>query len=91
VVIGALPLLPVHAAIAAAAVVVTCGYLLSMLRRVVFGPLNPLRNRLPDMTGTEALSIMPLCVATLIVGVFPHVLVSVMANTLEAVVRAIGG
>lgn len=91
VVLGALPALPIHAVIAAAAVVVTCGYLLAMLRDVVFGPLNAERADLPEMSGAEAWSIMPLVAITLIVGVFPQTLASVMSAASEAVVRALGG
>ena len=60
------------------AVILTVGYLLWMLRRVVFGPLNPERADMPDMTLTEAFTMAPLCVLIVVVGVFPQTLVGVM-------------
>ena len=80
-----------YAAIAALAVVLTAGYLLWMLRRVVFGELNPERERMPEMTLTEAIAIAPLCIATVLVGVFPQTLVGVMQGSVDAIMRALGG
>ena len=80
-----------YAAIAALAVVLTAGYLLWMLRRVVFGELNPEREKMPEMTLTEAVAIAPLCIATVLVGVFPQTLVGVMQGSVEAIARVLGG
>lgn len=91
VVLGAYPSYTGYAALASLAVVLTAGYLLWMLRRVVFGELNPERANMPDMTGTEALAIMPLAAATLAVGIFPQSLVRVMETSVEALVHALAG
>lgn len=80
-----------HAAVAGAAVVLTAGYLLWMVKRVVFGQLNPLRENLAEMSLTEAWAIFPLAAATIAVGVFPQTLAGVMQGAVEAMVRAIGG
>ncbi|MBI5231087.1 MAG: NADH-quinone oxidoreductase subunit M [Coriobacteriales bacterium] len=79
-----------YSAIAAFAVVLTAGYLLWMLRRVVFGQLNEARADMPDMTRTEAAAIFPLCIATLCIGVFPQVLVGVMEASVESVAKILG-
>ena len=51
VLVGSLPgVHPCYAVIAAFAVMLTVGYLLWMLRRVTFGPLNEERAGMPDMT-----------------------------------------
>lgn len=91
VVVGSLPVFTPHAVVAAAAVVITCGYLLWVLRRVVFGPLNEEWAAMPEMTGTEALSILPLAVASVVVGFFPVTLTGAMSATIDAIVRGIGG
>lgn len=80
-----------QAILAALAVVLTSGYLLWMLRRVVFGELNVERVGMPDMTRTEAVAIMPLCIATLVVGIYPQSLVGVMEASVQGVVRILGG
>jgi NADH-quinone oxidoreductase subunit M len=77
--------------VAAAAVVLTAGYLLWMLRRVVFGKLNPERHSMPEMTATEAAAIFPLAAATLVVGIFPQTLVGVIESSAEAIAKVLGG
>ncbi len=91
VVLGSFAAYRTYAVIAAAAVVITVGYLLWMLRRVVFGPLNEERAGFPDMTGAEAASIMPLAAGTLVIGVAPSVLVSVAGASSAALAALIGG
>lgn len=78
------------AGIAALAVVLTAGYLLWMLRRVVFGQLNEERDGMPEMTLTEAASLAPLAVGVVIVGVFPQSLAGTMQASVEAVAALIG-
>lgn len=91
VVLGAFEWQPALAIVAASAVVLTCGYLLWMLRRVVFGSLNPERAEMPDISATEVASIFPLGAATLLVGVLPQTLIGVMDATVSAIARLIGG
>jgi len=76
---------------AGAAVVLTAGYLLWMLRRVVFGKLNPERADMPDMTITEATAIFPLAIVVVAVGVFPQTLVGVIEASATAVASLLGG
>ena len=75
--------------IAAFAVILTVGYLLWMLRRVTFGPLNEARLGMPDMNGTEALSMVPLCALILVIGIFPQTLVGVMQVSAEVISRLV--
>lgn len=89
VVIGSLGNYTWQAVMAAAAVVLTAGYLLWMIRRVAFGQLNPLRAEMPDMTLTEAFAVFPLCAATIVVGFFPQTLVGVMQASVESLVQAL--
>jgi NADH-quinone oxidoreductase subunit M len=76
--------------IAALAVMLTVGYLLWMVRRVAFGPLNKERTNMKDMTLSEGLSMAPLCVLIVFVGVYPQVLVGVMSSSVEALVHLVG-
>lgn len=69
------------------AVILTVGYLLWMLRRVAFGPLNEARAGMPDMSRSEALSMAPLILLILVVGVFPQTLVGVMQTSVEGIAR----
>lgn len=78
------------AAVASVAVMITAGYLLWMLRRVAFGPLNEARADLTDMTLTEGLSVAPLCALIVFCGVYPQALLSVMSGATQVVLRALG-
>jgi len=91
VILGAFEPFTAYAALAGLAVVLTAGYLLWMLRRVVFGELNPERESMPEITLTEAVAVAPLCVASVLIGVFPQTLVGVMQGGVEAISRALGG
>jgi len=91
VILGSFQAFTWYAAIAGLAVVLTAGYLLWMLRRVVFGELNAERIGMPEMTFTEAVAVAPLCIATVLVGVFPQTVAGVMEASVEAVARVLGG
>ncbi len=91
VIAGTLPVFSAYAIIAAFAVVLTVGYLLWMLRRVAFGPLNEERADMADMTLSEGLSMAPLCALIVVVGVYPQLLVGVMSRSVEALVKLVGG
>jgi NADH-quinone oxidoreductase subunit M len=91
VILGAFEPFTGFAAIAGLTVVLTAGYLLWTLRRVVFGQLNPERADMREMTMTEAVALAPLCIGTVVVGVFPQVLVSSMEASVESIARILGG
>jgi NADH-quinone oxidoreductase subunit M len=90
VIVGAIQPFTVYAVIAAFAVVLTVGYLLWMVRRVVFGPLNEGRADMKDMTLSEGLSMAPLCVLIVFVGVYPQALIGVMSTSVEALAHLVG-
>ena len=90
VIVGALSGFTLYAVIAAFAVMLTVGYLLWMLRRVAFGPLNEERAGMADLTLSEGLSMAPLCILIVFVGVFPQTLIGVMSGSVEALVRLVG-
>ena len=89
VIVGALPQFAAYAVIAAFAVILTVGYLLWMVRRVAFGPLNEERAKMHDMTLSEGLSVAPLCVLIVVIGVYPQTLISVMASSVDVLVRLV--
>jgi len=52
-------------------IVVSAAYMLMVLQRVLLGPLNQRWKQLPDMTGRELVTLLPLLVIIVIVGVYP--------------------
>ncbi|HKS70326.1 MAG TPA: NADH-quinone oxidoreductase subunit M [Ktedonobacterales bacterium] len=79
---GSFALLPVQTIFAAFGVVLTAGYLLWMLRRAFFGPLNRAWAWLTDATPREAFPLVALSVVILFVGIFPGPIVALLDPSL---------
>lgn len=86
---GALSIYPVISALAAIGIVINAAYLLWMLQRVLFGPLNPRWADLPDVNAREAISLAPLAFLTLVVGILPVILTGTFNNVLTSLVQAV--
>jgi NADH-quinone oxidoreductase subunit M len=67
-------------------------YLLYMLARVIFGPIEkPAYEELGDAGPVEMASVVPLAVLLVVLGVFPALLISVQRPAVDAVLVLIGG
>ncbi|HEV2744219.1 MAG TPA: NADH-quinone oxidoreductase subunit M [Rubrobacter sp.] len=83
---------PVQGVLAALGIVLSAMYLLYMLARVVFGPIQkPAYESLGDAGRMEMAAAVPLAVLLVLFGVFPALLISVQRPGVEAVLTAIGG
>ncbi len=91
VVTGAYGSYTASAVIAGLAVLLTATYLLTMLQRVVFGPLNDRWTLMPDVTLREAFALAPLCILTVVVGVAPHTLLGMVQATNDLIAKLAGG
>lgn len=89
--IGSFPVLPAFTALAAAAIVVTAGYLLWMLRRVYFGPLNPRWEGLADVRGIEVVPLLTLVAVIVLVGLYPSVLTEVVQSGIVSLTTPASG
>jgi NADH-quinone oxidoreductase subunit M len=74
--------------LAAAAVVLTAGYILWTLQRVFLGR-NEAHRGLPDLTAREWAISLPLVALTVLLGVFPQTLLSWMGPSAVDVVRGL--
>ena len=73
---------------AALGVVLGAVYMLWMIQRVFFGPLSKKENQnLADLTGREALVVLPLIVAIFFFGLCPNVLLSRTEKSIEHFVQ----
>ena len=70
--------------IAASAVVLTAGYMLWMLQRVWLGPVNEKYASLPDCSPREIVTLVPLAIIVVILGVYPHAVLDLINPTLLA-------
>jgi NADH-quinone oxidoreductase subunit M len=76
------------AVLAAAAVVLTAGYILWTLQRVFLGRNEQYRG-LPDMNPRELVVAAPLVALTVLMGIFPQAILSWMAPSVDEVVRSV--
>ena len=71
--------------VAASAVVLTAGYMLWMLQRVWLGPLNEKYATMADVSGREVVTLVPLAIIVMILGVYPHAILDLINPTLVAI------
>lgn len=72
-------------------VVLTAGYLLWTLQRMFLGKFNEKYEGLPDMSLREHVTLVPLCVIMLIVGLYPKPLIDLMNTTLTSLSQLMTG
>jgi NADH-quinone oxidoreductase subunit M len=83
---------PVQGVLAALGIIVSAMYLLYMLARVIFGPIErPAYEGISDAGPVEMAAIVPLAALLLVLGIFPALLISVQRPAVEAILSAIGG
>jgi NADH-quinone oxidoreductase subunit M len=76
-----------QAAVAAFGVILAAVYMLSVVQKVFFGPLdNPKNAHLKDLNVRETVALAPLLVLVFAVGLFPNILLSRMHDSVAGVV-----
>ena len=91
-VMGGYETFPVQGVLAALGIILSAMYLLYMLARVIFGPIErPAYEGIGDAGPIEMAAIVPLAVLLLVLGIFPALLISVQRPAVAAVLSAIGG
>jgi NADH-quinone oxidoreductase subunit M len=91
-IMGGYETFPVQGVLAALGIVLSAMYLLYMLARVIFGPIErPAYEGTTDARPVEMAAVVPLAVLLLLLGILPGLLMSVQRPAVEAVLAAIGG
>ncbi len=85
VLLGAFRKFQVITAIAATGVIITAAYCLWTLQRMFLGKLNEKYALLPDMNKREMVSLAPLGVLVVALGVYPHPVLNLMKSTLGSI------
>ena len=78
VLIGAWQPHPIMTVLGAATAILTAGYMLWCFQRIYLGPLNEKYQGLPDLSLREAFTLVPLGVIVLILGVYPHAILTLL-------------
>jgi NADH-quinone oxidoreductase subunit M len=91
-IMGGYTAFPVQGALAALGIVLGAMYLLHMLRRVIFGPLErPALAEAGDAGPMEMAAIVPLATLLVVLGVFPSLIINVQKPTVDLVEALLGG
>ncbi len=88
---GSFATLPAATIFAAFGVVLTAGYLLWMLRRSFYGPLNMKWDWLTDATVREAFPLVALAVVILFVGIYPQPMINLLTPSLQQLLHGVSG
>jgi NADH-quinone oxidoreductase subunit M len=83
VLIGAFQKYRVITAISATGVIITAAYCLWTLQRMFLGKLDEKYSRLPDMNMRETISLLPLAILVVMLGVYPHPVLDLMKSTMS--------
>ncbi|HEY83863.1 MAG TPA: NADH-quinone oxidoreductase subunit M [Chloroflexi bacterium] len=87
--IGTFKVNAAYAAFATFGIILAAWYLLTAVRRVMFGPFNPANENLKDMNAREIIAALPLVIFFFVLGIFPNLIFDKVNPTTEALVNAI--
>ena len=91
-IMGVYATFPVQGVLAALGIILSAMYLLYMLARVIFGPIErPAYEEIGDAGPAEMASVVPLAVLLVVLGIFPALLMSIQRPAVDAVLSVIGG
>ncbi len=83
---GGFKTFPVYTVVGATGIVLTAAYLLWTLQRMFLGELNPKYEKLTDMNARELVTLVPLGVIVIILGVWPMPVLDLISQTLDFLV-----
>jgi NADH-quinone oxidoreductase subunit M len=88
---GAFESFPWLVAISGIGIVMTAAYILMMIRKILMGPLNEKWAALPEINAREIWILVPLGVATLVLGLYPKLLTNISDPSLDhQILRRVG-
>jgi NADH-quinone oxidoreductase subunit M len=84
---GAFPVFPVLVIISGAGIVITAAYFLWTIRRMFLGKLMPRWENLPDINFRELVTVVPLMILMVLIGVYPSIIIKLMNPALTELSR----
>ncbi|MFH0778641.1 MAG: NADH-quinone oxidoreductase subunit M [Candidatus Eisenbacteria bacterium] len=89
--LGAFPVFKAIVVISAIGIVITAGYFLWMLQRMFLGKPQEKYAAFPDMSVRELVSLVPLQILTVAIGVYPWPIIDFMDTSINALSRFLTG
>lgn len=77
----------VYVVIGSLGILLGAAYLLWMFMRIFLGPLNEDYKDLPDMNWRERLTLLPLCILVILLGVYPMPVLNLMSATVARILN----
>jgi len=77
-------------AISVVGIVITAGYILIMVQKVLLGPLNAKWKGLNEISFRELVTVTPLLIITLVLGVYPRLALDIINPALQAILNSMG-
>ncbi len=84
---GAFPKFMVITILAASGIVITAAYILWTYQRIFLGPLNEKYTDLTDCSLREQVTLYPLAIIVVVLGVFPHVIIDIFNPTMQDLLK----
>jgi NADH-quinone oxidoreductase subunit M len=72
-------------------IVITAGYFLYMIQRVLLGPLNRTWDNIADINKRELFTLIPLMIVTIAIGVYPMLLLKYQSAAIGGLIYKVGG
>ncbi|NSL52068.1 complex I subunit 4 family protein [Calidifontibacillus erzurumensis] len=89
--LGLFKSMPVVAAVGCLGIILTAAYLLRAVLNITFGPTSTRFTGVKDISSVEYLPVVVLLAFIILIGVYPNVLTSAIAVTIETITVGIGG
>lgn len=88
---GAYPVFKVITIISVLGLIVTAGYFLYMIQRVLLGPLNERWAGILDINKRELWTLIPLMIITIVIGIYPLFALKYQLVSIGALIQRLGG
>lgn len=89
--LGAYPVFKLVTIISVSGLVITAGYFLYMLQRVLLGPLNEKWASISDINKRELFTLIPILILVVLIGVYPLAALKFQQVSIDALIQHIGG
>ncbi|OIO35195.1 MAG: oxidoreductase [Candidatus Omnitrophica bacterium CG1_02_44_16] len=89
--LGTYPTFKLITIISSLGLIITAGYFLYMLQRILLGPVNEKWSAISDINKRELLTLIPLLIIVVIIGIYPLSALKYQIAAISALVQNLGG